>query len=132
MDRPPGQQAVPVGRQPPPRGRLPRHLRRADPPARVAAILRHIAFDVEEPARARRVEELQAAKAADDPRAERSRRPAEPDLNYAEYCDRTTTPWRSTQQGDLAWTAYQAERRRRGETDEDPFAAYHPFRQGHH
>ncbi|GHC27612.1 hypothetical protein GCM10010348_62120 [Streptomyces anthocyanicus] len=99
---------------------------------RVAAILRRIAFDVEELARARRVEELQAAKVADDPRAERRRRLAEPDLSYAEYCDRTRTPWRSTQQGDLAWTAYQAERLRRGETDEDPVEAYNPFRQGRH
>ncbi|MFE7244438.1 hypothetical protein [Streptomyces sp. NPDC057580] len=99
---------------------------------RVAAILRRIAFDVEELARARCVEELQAAKVADDPRAERRSRLAEPDLSYAEYCDRTKTPWRSTQQGDLAWTAYQAERRRRGETDEDPFEAYNPFRQGRH
>jgi hypothetical protein len=60
----------------------------------VAAILRRIAFDVEEPARARCVEELQAAKTADDPRTERRRRPAEPDLSYAKYCDRTGTPWR--------------------------------------
>lgn len=57
---------------------------------------------------------------------------AEPDLSYAVYCDRTNTPWRSTQQGELAWTADQAERRRRGETDEDPFEAYNPFRQGRH
>ncbi|MFD6327640.1 hypothetical protein ACFWOL_33590 [Streptomyces sp. NPDC058442] len=99
---------------------------------RVAAILRRIAFDVEELARARCVEELQAAKVVDDPRAERRRRLAEPDLSYTEYCDRTTTPWHSTRQGDLAWTAYQAERRRRGETEEDPDTAYHPFRQGRH
>jgi hypothetical protein len=97
---------------------------------RVAAILRRIAFDVDEPARARRVRDLEAARVADDPRAERRRRLAEPDLRYAEFCDRTETPWRSTVQGDLAWTAYQAERRRRGETDEDPFEAYNPFRQG--
>ncbi|MFE4416136.1 hypothetical protein [Streptomyces sp. NPDC056821] len=99
---------------------------------RVAAILRRIAFDVEELTRARCVEELQAAKVADDPRAERRRRLAEPDLSCAEYCDRTKTPWRSTQQGELAWPAYQAERRRRGETDEDPFEAYNPFCQGRH
>ncbi|MET8945412.1 hypothetical protein ABZX30_17965 [Streptomyces sp. NPDC004542] len=89
--------------------------------ARIAAILRRIAFDIDELARARRVDDLHAAQVGDDPRAERRRRLAEPDLNYAEFCDRTGTPWRSTQQGELAWTAYQAERRRRGETDEDPF-----------
>jgi hypothetical protein len=66
---------------------------------------------------------------ADDPRAERRRRLAEPDLEYAEFCDRTKTPWRSTVHGELARTAYQAERRRRGKTDEDPFEAYDPFRQ---
>jgi hypothetical protein len=97
---------------------------------KVAAILRRVAFDVDELARARRVGDLQAAQVGDDPRAERRRRLAEPDLRYAEFCDRTGTPWRSTLQGDLAWTAYQAERRRRGETDEDPFEAYNPFQQG--
>lgn len=97
---------------------------------RVAAILRRIAFDVDELARARRVDDLQAARVADDTRAERRRRLAEPDLSSAEFCDRTKTPWRSTRQGDLAWTAYQAERRRRGETEEDPYTAYNPFRQG--
>ncbi|WP_127354809.1 hypothetical protein [Actinacidiphila soli] len=71
-----------------------------------------------------------AAQVADDPRAERRRRLTEPDLQYAEFCDRTGTPWRSTLQGDLAWTVYQAERHRRGETDEDPFEAYNPFQQG--
>ncbi|MGW2181301.1 hypothetical protein ACWCXX_25015 [Streptomyces sp. NPDC001732] len=96
---------------------------------RVAAILRRIAFDVDELARARAVDDLQSAKTAADPRAERRRRLAEPDLRYGEFCDRTGTPWRSTQQGDLAWTAFQGERRRRGETDEDPYEAYNPFSQ---
>jgi AcrR family transcriptional regulator len=96
---------------------------------KVAAVLRRIAFDVDELTRARRVDDLQEAKVADDPRAKRRRRLAEPDLEYAEFRDRTGTPWRSTLQGERAWTAYQAERRRRGETDEDPFEAYNPFRQ---
>ncbi|PWI07894.1 hypothetical protein DIZ27_24735 [Streptomyces sp. NWU339] len=98
--------------------------------SKVAEVLRRIAFAIDELARARRVDDLQAAKAADGPRAEHRGRSAEPDLEYAEFCDRTQTPWRSTVQGDLAWTACQAERRRRTETDEDPFEAYHPFRQG--
>ncbi|MET8218056.1 hypothetical protein [Streptomyces hirsutus] len=76
------------------------------------------------------MEDLQAAQVADDPRAERRRRLAEPDLSYAKFCDRTATPWRSTRQGNPAWTAYPAERRRRGETEEDPYTAYSPFRQG--
>ncbi|MEU2854542.1 hypothetical protein [Streptomyces syringium] len=97
---------------------------------RVAAVLRRIAFDVDELARS--VDDLQEARVADDSRAERRRRLAEPDLRYAEFCDRTGTPWRSTHHGEAAWTAYQAERRRRGETDEDPFTAYNPFRHGRH
>ncbi|MEU5092069.1 hypothetical protein [Streptomyces sp. NPDC021356] len=96
---------------------------------KVAAILRRIAFDVEVLARARCMQELQMAKVADNPRAERRRRLAEPDLS-SEYRGRTRTPWRSTQQGDLAWAAYQVERRWRGETDKDPLEAYNPFRQG--
>ncbi|PWI06710.1 hypothetical protein DIZ27_31860 [Streptomyces sp. NWU339] len=52
------------------------------------------------------------------------------DPEHAESCDRTQTPWRSTVPGELAWTAYRAERRRRGETGEEPCEAYHPFRQG--
>ncbi|MFC9164402.1 hypothetical protein ACFTZ8_26780 [Streptomyces fungicidicus] len=71
-----------------------------------------------------------AALVADDPRAEHRRRLAEPDLSYAQFCDPTATPWLSTRQKDLALTAYQAERRRRGETEEDPYTAYNPFRQG--
>ncbi|MFF0363099.1 hypothetical protein [Streptomyces fungicidicus] len=63
---------------------------------RVAAFLRRIAFDIDELARARRKEDLQAARVAGDPRAERRRRLAEPDLHCAKYCDLTKTPWRST------------------------------------
>ncbi|WP_181806113.1 hypothetical protein [Streptomyces shenzhenensis] len=84
-----------------------------------------IAFDVEELARPRRIDDLQAAAVGDDPRAERRRRLAEPDLTFAEFCDRTGTPWRSTLQGDRAWDAYQAELFRRGERDEP----YSPYRQ---
>ncbi len=80
--------------------------------ARVGDILRRIAFDVEELARARRIEDLSVAAVNNDPRAERRRRLAEPDLTYAEFCDRTGTPWRSTQHGELAWTKYQIERKR--------------------
>ncbi|MCK9928170.1 hypothetical protein MXD62_13465 [Frankia sp. Mgl5] len=79
---------------------------------RVAAILRRVAYDVEEFARARRVDDLQAAAVGDDPRAEHRRRMAEPDLDFREFCERTGTPWRSTDQGERAWAAYQAERHR--------------------
>jgi hypothetical protein len=48
--------------------------------ARVRDIPRRIAFDVEELARARRIEDLSVAAVNNDPRAERRRRLAEPDL----------------------------------------------------
>ncbi|WP_432088487.1 hypothetical protein [Streptomyces sp. bgisy095] len=96
--------------------------------ARVSAILRRIAFDVDELARARSVEDLAGARVGDDPRAECRRRLAEPDLEYAEFARRKNLPWRSIQQGEAAWEAYQAERHHCGETDQAPYTAYNPFR----
>ncbi|WP_330294064.1 hypothetical protein [Streptomyces sp. NBC_00576] len=55
---------------------------------------------------------------------------AEPDLTFAEFCTRTGTPSYSIRQGGDAWTAYQAERRHRGETDENPYTVSNPFDQG--
>ncbi|MFJ8547352.1 hypothetical protein ACIRFH_36380 [Streptomyces sp. NPDC093586] len=95
---------------------------------RVAAVLRRIAYDVDELARARSTEDLDRAHTRHDPQAERRRRLAEPDLTFAEFCARTGTPSQSIRQGADAWTGYQAERRHRGETDEDPCTAYNPFR----
>ncbi|MDI3101846.1 hypothetical protein QJ054_32910 [Streptomyces sp. AN-3] len=97
---------------------------------KVAAVLRCIPFDVEELTRARCTQELQPAKVANNPRAERRRRLAEPDLSHAESCVRAKTSWRSTQQGDLAWAAYQVKRRWPGQTDADPFEAPNPVRPG--
>ena len=48
--------------------------------ARVAAVIDRIAADVDELARARRVQDLTTAAVLPDPRAERRRRLAEPDL----------------------------------------------------
>ncbi|MFB7570875.1 hypothetical protein [Streptomyces sp. NPDC056165] len=93
----------------------------------VAAVLRRIAYDVEL-ARARSIKDLDQARTRDDPRAERRRRLAEPELTFAEFCARTETPSQSIRQGEDAWAAHQAERRHRGETDEDPYRAYNPFR----
>ncbi|MFB7428792.1 hypothetical protein ACFC0K_36530 [Streptomyces hydrogenans] len=98
--------------------------------AQMSAILRRIAFDVDELARARNVDDLTGARVGDDLRAERRRRLAEPDLEYAEFTRGKNLPWHSTQQGEAAWDAYQAERHRRGETDQDPYTAYNPFRSG--
>ncbi|MFE1271294.1 hypothetical protein [Streptomyces sp. NPDC058758] len=91
--------------------------------ARLSAILRRIAFGVDELARARNVDDLTGVRVGDGPRAERRRRLAEPDLEYAEFTRRKNLPWHSTQQGQTAWDAYQAERYRRGETDQDPYTA---------
>ncbi|MFF5333230.1 hypothetical protein [Streptomyces sp. NPDC013181] len=100
--------------------------------ARVAAVLRRVAFDVEELARARGVEGLGTARVRDQPRVERRRRPAEPDLAHAKFCTRIGMPVQSIRQGTDTWTACRGERHRRGETDENPSTAYHPFRPGHH
>lgn len=113
-----------------PEGDFPdRHAVVVDLP-RVAAVLLRIAFDVDELARARSVQDLDEAGICEEPRAERRRRMAEPDLTFAEFCTRTGTPSHSIRQGADAWTAYQAERRRRGETDENPYTSYNPFSRG--
>ena len=54
--------------------------------ARVAAVIDGIAADVDELARARRVQDLTTAAVLPDPRAERRRRLAEPDLDFREFC----------------------------------------------
>ncbi|THA33725.1 hypothetical protein [Streptomyces sp. A1547] len=97
---------------------------------RVAAVLRRIAYDVDELARARSLEDLDQARIRDEPRAERRRRLAEPDLTFTAFCARTGIPAQSIRQGESAWTAYQDERHRRGETNDNPYTAYNPFRGG--
>jgi hypothetical protein len=52
-------------------------------PARLAAVLRRIAHDIDELARARTVADLDQAATTGDRRPERRRRLAEPDLSYA-------------------------------------------------
>jgi hypothetical protein len=54
------------------------------------AILDRIAADIDELARARRVDDLAAAAALPGRRAERRRRVAEPDLDLREFCRRQT------------------------------------------
>jgi hypothetical protein len=51
-----------------------------------------------------------------DPRAERRRRLAEPDLEFRAFCARKGLPASSTLPLERAWDAWQAERYRRGET----------------
>jgi hypothetical protein len=95
---------------------------------RVAAVLRRIAADVDELARARRVQDLDAAAVLPDRRAERRRRLAEPDLEFRAFCTRKRLPASSTPQLERAWDAWQAERYRRGEISQRPGYADNPFR----
>jgi hypothetical protein len=88
--------------------------------ARVAAVIDRITADVDELARARRVQDLDTATVLPDPRAEHRRRLAEPDLEFRAFCARTGLPASSTPQLERAWDAWQAERYRRGETGRRP------------
>ena len=59
---------------------------------RVPAILDRIAADIDELARARRVQDVNTAAVMPDPRAERRRRLAEPDLEFWALCIRRRLP----------------------------------------
>jgi hypothetical protein len=96
--------------------------------ARVAAVIDRIAADVDELARARRVQDLDTAAVLPDPRAERRRRLAEPDLEFRAFCARRGLPASSTPQLERAWDAWQAERYQRGETGQRPGYTDNPFR----
>ena len=96
--------------------------------ARVAAVIDRIAADVDELARARRVQDLDAATVLPDRRAERRRRLAEPDLEFRAFCARKGLPASSTLQLERAWDAWQTERYRRGETGQRPGYTDNPFR----
>ena len=95
---------------------------------RVAAVIDRIAADVDELARARRAGDLTDAAVLPDPRAERRRRLAEPDLEFRAFCARKGLPASSTLQLERAWDAWQAERYRRGETGQRPGYTGNPFR----
>ena len=96
--------------------------------ARVAAVIDRIAADVDELARARRVQDLTTAAVLPDPRAERRRRLAEPDLEFRAFCTRRRLPASSTPQLERAWDAWQAERYQRGEIGQRPGYTDNPFR----
>jgi len=64
--------------------------------ARVRAVIDRIAADLDELARARRVQDLNTAAVLSDPRAERRRRLAEPDLEFRAFCARKGLPASST------------------------------------
>ncbi len=63
-----------------------------------------------------------------DPRAERRRRLAEPDLEFRAFCARKGLPASSTPQLARAWDAWQAERYQRGGTGQRPGYTDNPFR----
>ena len=96
--------------------------------ARVAAVIGRIAADVDELARARRAQDLTTAAVLPDPRAERRRRLAEPDLAFRAFCTRRWLPASSTPQLARASDAWQAGRYRRGEIDQRPGYTGNPFR----
>ncbi len=96
--------------------------------ARVRAVIGRIAADVDELARARRVQDLTTAAVLADPRTERRRRLAEPDLEFRAFCARKGLPASSTLQLERAWDAWQAERYQRGETGQRPGYTDNPFR----
>ena len=96
--------------------------------ARVWAVIDRIAADVDELARARRVEDLDTAAVLPDRRAERRRRLAEPDLEFRAFCTRRRLPASSTPQLERAWDAWQAERYQRGEISQRPGYTGNPFR----
>ena len=96
--------------------------------ARVAAVIDRIAADVDELARARRVQDLTTAAVLPDPRAERRRRLAEPDLEFRAFCTRRRLPASSSPQLERAWDAWQAERYQRGEIGQRPGYTDNPFR----
>ena len=82
---------------------------------RVRAFIDRVGADVNELDRARRVQDLSTAAVLPDPRAERRRRLAEPDLEFRAFCTRRRLPASSTPQLEPAWDAWQAERDQRGE-----------------
>lgn len=96
--------------------------------ARVAAVIDRIAADLDELARARRVQDLNTAAVLPDPRAERHRRLAEPDLEFRAFCTRRRRSASSTPQLERAWHAWQAERYQRGEISQRPDYTDNPFR----
>jgi DNA-binding Lrp family transcriptional regulator len=96
---------------------------------RVVAVLRRIAYDVHELARARRVADLDRAAIGNDPRVERRRRVAESALDLVAFCRRRNIPYQSTPQLERAYDAWNAERHERGETDQSFGEAYNPVRE---
>lgn len=96
--------------------------------ARAAAVIDRIAADIGELARARRIQDLAVAAVRPEHRAERRRRLAEPDLDFATFCRAKRMSIAGRPQLERGWDAWQAERFRRGEIDQRPDCADNPYR----
>ena len=96
--------------------------------ARAAAVIDRIAADIGELARARRIQDLAVAAVRPEHRAERRRRLAEPDLDFATFCRTKRMSIADRPQLERGWDAWQAERFRRGEIDQHPDYADNPYR----
>ena len=77
---------------------------------------------------ARRVQDLTTAAVLPDPRAERRRRLAEPDLELRAFCTDGSCPLPQPRKLERAWDAWQAERYQRGEISQRPGYTDNPFR----
>jgi len=104
----------------------------ADWPDRAVDLARAVidrAADVDELARARRVQDLTtAAVLPDRGRRSTARRLAEPDLEFQAFCAREGFPAPSTLQLERAWDAWPTERYRRGGIGQRPGCTDNPFR----
>ena len=96
--------------------------------ARVRTVTGRIAAEVDELDRARWAQDLNTAAVLPDPRAERRRRLAEPDLEFRAFCTRRRLPASSASQLERAWDAWQAERYQRGEISQRPGYTDNRFR----
>ena len=94
----------------------------------MAAVIDRITADVDELARARRVQDLATAAVLPGPRAERRRRLAEPDLEFRAFCTRRRLPASLPPQLERARDAWQAGRYQRGEISQRPGYTGNPFR----
>ena len=93
------------------------------------AVIERIAADVDELARTRRARDLNTAAVLPDPRAERRRRLAEPDLEFRAFCAPPgIARASSTAQLERTRDAWQAGRCQRGETGQRPGYTGNPFR----
>jgi hypothetical protein len=96
--------------------------------ARVRAVIDHIAADVDELARARRVQDLNKCRGAARLAGRTPPAAGRAGPEFRAFCTRRRLPASSTPQLERAWDAWQAERYQRGEISQRPGYADNPFR----